>query len=90
MLESVILLILANQLRDIYNQVASTIIEAKSNRPTWKITTLRISDKDPISGMTIEKEEKIVEKLTPLIAMAKTLEEAAYLNKPLDFNSKTG
>jgi len=90
MLDSAILLILANQLRDIYNQIASTIIEAKSNRPTWKITIFKISDKDPFSGMIIEKEEKVVEKLTPLIAMAKTLEEAAYLGKPIDFGNKTG
>lgn len=76
MLDLAILLIIANHLRDIHNQLSSTILEAKSHRPTWKITSLKTSEKD----------EKVVDKLTPLVALFTTLENAARGQPPIDMN----
>lgn len=87
MLDSAILLIIANHLRDIHNQLSSTILEAKSHRPTWKITSLKVTEKDPVSGIGIEKEEKVVDKLTPLVALFTTLENAARGLSPIDISS---
>mgnify|MGYP001559139953 CR=1 FL=1 len=86
MLDSAVLLIIANHLRDIYNQLSSIIIEAKSHRPTWKVTGLKITEKDPISGADIQREEMIVDKLTPLVALFTTLENAARGQLPIDTN----
>lgn len=86
MLDSAILLIIANHLRDIHNQLSSTILEAKSLRPTWKITTLRVEEKNPMSGENTWKDEKVVDKLTPLVALFTTLENAAKGQPPLDIN----
>lgn len=83
MLDSAILLIIANHLRDIHNQLSSTILEAKSHRPTWKITTLKVTEKDPITGADIQREEVIVDKLAPLVTLFNTLENAAR-GQPLD------
>lgn len=82
MLDSAVLLIIANHLRDIHNQLSSNILEAKSHRPIWKIKTIKMADKDPLSGAIIEREEKIVEKLAPLATLFVTLENAAARGEP--------
>lgn len=84
MLDSAVLLIIANHLRDIHNQLSSTILEAKSHRPTWKITTLRVEEKDPMSGANVWRDDKVVDKLTPLVALFTTLENAARGQTAID------
>lgn len=83
MLEQATLLVIANHLRDIHNQLNSTILEAKSHRPVWKITKIETIEKDPLTGEDIKKLVEIVDKLSSLTALYMTLEKAAQ-QPPLD------
>lgn len=77
MLEQALLLTIANHLRDIHNQLNSTILEAEYHRPKWKVTNHTIRETDPSTGLTTERNVEIVDKLSPLIALFTTLEKAA-------------
>ena len=77
MLEQALMLTIANHLRDIHNQLNSTILEAKSHRPTWKITRIKTLERDPLTGQDVEKEIEIVDKLSPLTSLFMTLEKSA-------------
>ena len=84
MLEQALMLTIANHLRDIHNQLNSIILEAKSHRPTWKITRIKTLERDPITGEDTEKEIEVVDKLSPLTSLFITLEKAA-MNGQSDF-----
>ena len=76
MLEQALLLTIANHLRDIHNQLNSTILEAKSHRPVWKVTTIKIQEMG-VGGNYVEREVEIVDKLSSITALFTTLERAA-------------
>lgn len=84
MLEQATLLIIANHLRDIHNQLNSTILEAKSHRPIWRVTKIKTRETG-LDGQTIEREVEIVDKLSPLVALFTTLERAAGNGQVVDF-----
>lgn len=85
MLDRALLLIVANHLRDIHNQLSSTILEAKSHRPSWRITKIRVKEITQDGG-SVEKELEMVDKLDPLANLYSTLEKSAtnYLTNPAD------
>lgn len=74
--DSAHLLIIANHLKDIYNQLHSHIVEAKSHRPTWKVLKTAVMDE------TGRREEAVVEKLMPIYTLYRTLEKLAYSEYP--------
>lgn len=89
MLEQALMLTIANHLRDIHNQLNSTILEAKSHRPVWKVTKLKILERDPMTGQDVGKEIEIVDKLSSLVALFTTLERSALGEQtPLDSGSQ--
>lgn len=87
MLEQATLLIIANHLRDIHNQLNSTILEARSHRPIWKVTKKKVKYTN-LDGQIVEEEVEIVDKLSPLMGLFSTLEKAALNGQTiLDFQA---
>lgn len=82
MMEQATLLIIANHLRDIHNQLNSTILEAKSHRPIWRVTKVKTREISP-DGQPLEREVEIVDKLAPLVALFTTLEKVALNGQTL-------
>lgn len=67
MSERAALVLIANQLREIYHTLSNDILSAKSHRPVWSIETVS----------TPTGQEQVVVKLSPLRSLYERLERLA-------------